>query len=97
MGSLAWRRETNGILSIQVDAFRLTVQVVEEASGTARFLLFRQETKGDPGKLISSRTELSLHAAINSAERLAVKLVENGNGSDTTKSNQTRFTKGLVR
>ena len=60
-------------MSADIGAYRLTVQVVDQTSGTARFLVFRQAEKNDPGALISSGTEPSLSAAIEAAERVAAR------------------------
>ena len=81
MGHLAWRNKSSGIMSAEFRSYRLTVQEIDNASRTARFLVFRQGINGSPDMLVSSKTEPSVHAAIDTAERLAIKLAEEGNGS----------------
>ena len=52
-----WYTAASGVMSADIDAYRLTVQIVDKKSRTARFLVLRLTDQDDPGVLISSGTE----------------------------------------
>ena len=73
MGSLAWRYELNSIMSVDTVTHRLVVQKLDGASDETRFLAYSLPTKDNPSKLIFSRHEQSVAAAMEAAERFMVR------------------------
>ena len=79
-----WCTAASGVMSAAIDAYRLTVQIVDKKSRTARFLVLRLTDQDDPGVLISSGTEPSVNAAIKAAERVAARWAGTTNHLDDT-------------
>ena len=78
MGSLAWRYDSNGIMSVETNTHRLIVQRLDGAPGETRFLAYNLPNKDNAATLILSRPEQSVAAAMDAAERFIV------NGTQTT-------------
>ncbi len=73
-----WRTEPSGVLSSDVDGFRLVVQAPEQASGLVRFLVLRQAMNGDVDTLVGSGSETGVQAAMTAAEQMANRYRELG-------------------
>jgi hypothetical protein len=71
-----WRTEPDGSVAADVGAFRLVVQVPEDARGSARFVVLRRAEGDDrPPALVGSGTEADLRTAMAKAARMADRLV----------------------
>ena len=76
MGSMAWRHEASGIMSVDIDAYRLIIQRLGGGSGETRFLVYSLATADRTATLLFSKHEQSVAAAMDSAEHFAAKRAE---------------------
>ncbi len=66
-----WHTEGRGVLSAEINNFRLAVQAPERVGGAVRFMVLRRETSDGQEVLIGSGSEDNVRAAMTVAERMA--------------------------
>lgn len=69
-----WRTEPNGVLSAEVDGFRLVVQAPEVLSGSVRFMVLRRE--GEEYALLGSGTEPDVRSAMKMVTQIVEGLID---------------------
>lgn len=65
-----WHTEGRGVLSAEINSFRLAVQAPERVGGAVRFMVLRRETSDGQEVLIGSGSEDNVRSAMTAAERM---------------------------
>lgn len=72
MSSVLWHAGLGRILYATVGKYRLQVAALEQGTGGARYMVFRNGAPGEPGALICSGNAESVRVAMEKAEQTAV-------------------------